>query len=101
MNGIAVQKAFIGPPESKPSVNVPRTKRRSIETTNHPLPVYITGSKPDTPIKTPVEEPPDRILILIKNKTGSKTEPCGATILTSAREILCPSIFSYCFPLER
>ena len=50
VNGIAIQKAFIGPqlPPSHP--NVPKTKQRSIKVDHLTLPVYNVGSRPDPPV---------------------------------------------------
>ena len=52
VNGIAIQKSFIGPqlPPSHP--NVPKTKQRSIKVDLLTLPVYNVGSRPDPPVLT-------------------------------------------------
>jgi hypothetical protein len=56
VNGIVVQQAFIGPKPFKQEVKLPKTKRRSIEAPIQELPIYISGKKPDAPLKGPVVE---------------------------------------------
>ena len=53
VNGIAIQKAFIGPKAQRPVINTPRTKQRTISIHPMELPIYNVGSRPEPPI------PPD------------------------------------------
>lgn len=55
VNGIIVQQAFIGPLIYTSNIQIPRTKKRSIDTPIQELPVYVTGRRPDAPMITPPE----------------------------------------------
>ena len=50
VNGIVIQKAFIGPKLPPESVEIPKTKQRSVYVDPLLLPMYNVGSRPEPPI---------------------------------------------------
>ena len=50
VNGIGVQKGFIGPLLRRPRQEIPKYKRRSFEFTTCILPSYISGQRPQHPV---------------------------------------------------
>ena len=56
VNGIVVQQAFIGPTPFKQELKLPKTRKRSIKAPIQELPIYISGKKPEAPLKGPIAE---------------------------------------------
>ena len=50
VNGIAIQKPFIGPRQLRERQNIPKSKKRSLDVAPLHLPDYIAGIRPDPPL---------------------------------------------------
>ena len=50
LNGIAIQKPFIGPRQLHERQNIPKSKKRSLDVAPLHLPDYIAGIRPDPPL---------------------------------------------------
>ena len=68
VNGIAIQKAFIGPKALRPVINTPRTKQRTISIQPMELPIYNVGSRPEPPILPDTNAEPSKESNVIASK---------------------------------
>ena len=56
MNGIVIQKAFIGPKEAHKHAIITKSKRRSINVAPKQLPWYKCGTRPQQPVATKIQD---------------------------------------------
>ena len=56
MNGIVIQKPFIGPKEAHKHAIITKSKRRSINVAPKQLPWYKCGTRPQQPVATKIQD---------------------------------------------
>ena len=94
VNGIVVQQAFIGPTPFKQELKLPKTRKRSIKAPIQELPIYITGKKPEAPLKGPIAETfLQNNVALLKNFVWALSRysciDSPATQMNTVYEVLC------------